>query len=1070
MAEDKKIVLRLEVQGTSQEAEAISKLDIELQELNAERRKYLKLAKEQGSLDAKQRKQLATVTQEIAKKRRQKAEYNKTQRQGIDLDMTEAGTINNLRKRNAQLRQSMNNLNLETKEGQAQLKKLRVEYDRNNQKVRDFDRQLSGSSTLVGEYSKGFVEAFRKIGFAIFGAITAIKGLSSTYKAMVEDFGSFEQGQLAVQGLLDEWDDTIADRSIGLMREYGLQIQDTNKALFDAVSAGVDAGNSTEFLAEAAQLAIGGVTDLSTAVDGMTSVINGFELELSEANRVAAAFFSAQKFGKTTVAELSEAIGRTAPIAKQLGVQYQELLSVYAELTKQGIKTQESSTAISGIMQGLLKPSSEAEKIFGKLGIAYGTTAVKQEGFLNVLEDVFAEVEKGNAELVEIFPNLRGLTGAGALAGDAFEEMHEILAVVNEDYGEGSSLMKAYELQMNSVEKQTEILGAKIREKRMELGEKLAPAIKWVNENFDALLTGIKSLIVATGTYLGITKGYTVGVKIATAVTRIFNATLKANPIGLVATAIAGLAAGIIYLKGRMKEFNAEAVVANDINKRATEQIADERAEVSALIEIAKDETQSKEERVKAVKELNRISPEYLGNLTLEKINTEEAKKAVEDYNDALMETARVMAAREGLIEVEKQIMDIELNTEPAQEEFTKFGQGVRTFINSLGTGLGGTSIMAGYVEMVGQAGDKINKDLEQLIAKRDEYLKIVREGAGDDGGGGGTPVPEQKVKAMFDIFPEPTEEEIKAAQERAKNLEKAMGRIKIEVETEDPTDDATYYYEQWKLAYEGRAAELQAMLDSNLISEAEYNDKVIALRKEKAAEEAEIEREAKEGKLKNWHQWSEVASGVVNSFANIFEAAKQKELSAAGDNAKKREAIERKYAKKEKAIATGQAIISMAQVILNAMQTKPFVPMGLAMAGVAALAAGAQIAVIANRKFAEGGVVRSGGELPGSKQGADNTLALVKPGEVILNKDQQIRAGGVDFFRKIGVPGFEYGGMVGKMPSPIGKNTAVDTDALINGIGQQLQQLEVVLNINKDIVKVVAGDLEKGRTGKKEH
>jgi hypothetical protein len=394
--------------------------------------------------------------------------------------------------------------------------------------------------------------------------------------------------------------------------------------------------------------------------------------------------------------------------------------------------------------------------------------------------------------------------------------------------------------------------------------------------------------------------------------------------------------------------------------------------------------------------------------------------------------------------------MDIELNTEPAQEEFTKFGQGVRTFINSLGTGLGGTSIMAGYVKMVGQAGDKINKDLEQLIAKRDEYLKIVREGAGDDGGGGGTPVPEQKVKAMFDIFPEPTEEEIKAAQERAKNLEKAMGRIKIEVETEDPTDDATYYYEQWKLTYEGRAAELQAMLDSNLISEAEYNDKVIALRKEKAAEEVEIERKAKEGKLKNWHQWSEVASGVVNSFANIFEAAKQKELSAAGDNAKKREAIELKYAKKEKAIATGQAIISMVQVILNAMQTKPFVPMGLAMAGVAALAAGAQIAVIANQQFAEGGVVQPGNELPGSKQGVDNTLALVKPGEVILNKDQQIRAGGVDFFRKIGVPGFEYGGMVGKMPSPVGKNTAVDTDALINGIGQQLQQLEVVLNINK--------------------
>jgi hypothetical protein len=42
-----------------------------------------------------------------------------------------------------------------------------------------------------------------------------------------------------------------------------------------------------------------------------------------------------------------------------------------------------------------------------------------------------------------------------------------------------------------------------------------------------------------------------------------------------------------------------------------------------------------------------------------------------------------------------------------------------------------------------------------------------------------------------------------------------------------------------------------------------------------------------------------------------------------------------------------------------------------------------------------------------------DNVLATVKTNEVILNEDQQRRAGGPEFFRRLGVPGFGDGGRV---------------------------------------------------------
>ena len=47
------------------------------------------------------------------------------------------------------------------------------------------------------------------------------------------------------------------------------------------------------------------------------------------------------------------------------------------------------------------------------------------------------------------------------------------------------------------------------------------------------------------------------------------------------------------------------------------------------------------------------------------------------------------------------------------------------------------------------------------------------------------------------------------------------------------------------------------------------------------------------------------------------------------------------------------------------------------------------------------------------TQKGGDNVLALLKPGEVVLNEDQQARAGGSSFFKSLGVPGFNTGGII---------------------------------------------------------
>ena len=53
-------------------------------------------------------------------------------------------------------------------------------------------------------------------------------------------------------------------------------------------------------------------------------------------------------------------------------------------------------------------------------------------------------------------------------------------------------------------------------------------------------------------------------------------------------------------------------------------------------MKVAKNETLSKQDRLDAIKKINAISPEYLGNITLEEINTNKTTEAIEDYIEAL--------------------------------------------------------------------------------------------------------------------------------------------------------------------------------------------------------------------------------------------------------------------------------------------------------------------------------------------------------------------------------------------------------------------------------------------------
>lgn len=113
-----------------------------------------------------------------------------------------------------------------------------------------------------------------------------------------------------------------------------------------------------------------------------------------------------------------------------------------------------------------------------------------------------------------------------------------------------------------------------------------------------------------------------------------------------------------------------------NIEKQAYEQqvkyASDEQAKAKIMLETAKNLNLSMKEREKAVSDLQKRYPEYLGLLSKEQILAGDTADAEYRLNDALMKRAMFLAVQDKIIETTKQLVDAEMQYVKTNQEATK--------------------------------------------------------------------------------------------------------------------------------------------------------------------------------------------------------------------------------------------------------------------------------------------------------------------------------------------------------------------------------------------------------------
>lgn len=539
------------------------------------------------------KRQIDAVKAEMAKLRAEgkenSAEY-KAQKENLDklnaalaVQRIEAGktalSYSELRKAAASLKRQMDNATPGTEKWKA----LRADYLLTRQRMKEVEVQARDTRFSLSKMADG-VNRYAAMGAGVVGALT---GVALTARKCVDEYAEMEEAEAQVI----KYTGMTRDEVKGLNEEFKEMDTRTAREKLNALAG--DAG----------RLGITGKKDVLEFVDAADKINVALGEDLGDdavknIGKLAQMFGEDQKLGLrgamlatgsaiNEVAQNSSAaeaylVGFTARVAgaaNQAKVSQGDILG-YASVLDQNMQQQEmAATAFQTLMMKMYQEPAKFAKIAGQ-SVEDFTSLIKKDANEAILQFLDTLNKKGGLDqLAPMFKEmgLDGVRASGVISTMAgkIDDIRKAQRLANDAYRDGTSIIKEVNVQNNTVQAGLDKAKNNFKDIRVELGEKLQPVMKYMITTGGLTVKGLGTMISILWKYKGAivaasaaVAAYTLVVKAdtmakslwttitkgATAAASLFNKTLKANPLGLVASVLAGVVSYLAIFKTRTNE------------------------------------------------------------------------------------------------------------------------------------------------------------------------------------------------------------------------------------------------------------------------------------------------------------------------------------------------------------------------------------------------------------------------------------------------------------------------------------------------------------------------------------
>lgn len=799
--------------------------------------------------------------------------------------------IASVRKEMRRLINEQSRMTIGSKEYNEQMKKIRTLKGI----INEHNQQLQTTSKLWSNFKKvaaGFIAGF-SLSRVISGLNNAIQA-SSRFEERLDNL----QALTGLSGdKLKYLADAAKETSVKVTKE-GVRIKQSAEEILDAYtkvgSQRPELLKNAEALAAVTEKAIvlseAAKMDLAPAVEALTGSLNQFDLAATESDRIINAIAAGSQAGAADIPYLTQAIEKTGTSMKLMNIAFEEGIGIIEAVAPNFTEARLAGNSLDKV---LLKMKEN--------NIGYVNGVFDMDTAINELKERFNQGESAasifgveHAKMVEVLiskqSDIEKYTKAVTGTNKAFEQ-----AAINTDNTAAKLKQAQNEIKLTAI----------------ALGEQLTPAFTKIIQGFSSLMNlFIKHESTVTSEQF--------------AFNRLYGEILKTN--------------------------------------------------------------EGTEERIIAVKKLNDAYPDYIANIDLNTASEAALREELKLTNEAYLNRYIIEQANDKINEANRKLGDKKIKLAEAELEASNK-------INKVAREKGYLDEIAGksYIEQI----DLLRKltDNEYLLGDQRFYLKdatievekaqtklneIVEESnqliAMATMGLSEKNEVEEETKDTHELsittqeqWNERLKHSAKATEQYRKELDALTFSLKDYLNQFDSADlnfstfdnqeedaeespelkrakaESKYMRELYQQTHEYKLELLKKQFDEGEIGEQEYLDKIKALNDE-----------ALQDKTAKQEQYFEAAQGLMWAVSDFYEASKQRELKAAGDNEAKKLKIEEKYAEKQKKIASTQALIQGALGIVKTGANLGY-PAAIPFQVIQGIQTLAEIAVINAQQFAKG-------------------------------------------------------------------------------------------------------------------
>lgn len=411
---------------------------------------------------------------------------------------------------------------------------------------------LRASAKFSEGFSDNIKKSFAGISKNIVGAAAGFFAFSRAADVLTDAAQSaveFEKSIVEINTILPK-NTKLTEQQTKALREYSKQFGSSAtaqaKSFYSIISAGVtDTAKANKLLEAANKLAIGGLTDVGSAIDILTTIINGYGAENITAQEAADSLFTAVRLGKTTVDELASSLGNIVPGARAAGVELDVANAAVAQLTANGNTTSIAVTKLNALL-GAFARNGE------KLGKGLDLAAIQSDGFIKVLQRLETQTGGSSDALFKLLGSSEAVQAAQILMRNQAQGLSETYGQFTDKIGAADM---AFEKMGMTADQQFKVLNSQWNEFKLTLGEQIVPVLLDV-------ISKAKTVGAVMGDILGGNKATTVEQDLTNQINEmtlsLADLTQKARDLKKESESNStGLIRGL-FLPGKIKETNQE--------------------------------------------------------------------------------------------------------------------------------------------------------------------------------------------------------------------------------------------------------------------------------------------------------------------------------------------------------------------------------------------------------------------------------------------------------------------------------------------------------------------------------